>query len=253
MEQGPGPTDPPPSPRWVATLTSPILLTGAYAWGISAAPAVALASRQMLESGPSLRGGLALLGAGASLVTLLVGVLLERRRSPLAPLVGIWGFLASLLLTWLASPLLIDIARIDSLRGALAAGGFLLYSLAWGVPDVLQRLVPEDDPRADTSTPLEARDQLPATARLVAALGVGTASAVSFFAWKLRDTPRALFAHALAALLSVLVISAAAEIAIGRKGIALPSPASRLRRASSSILLLGLVIGLGGAFQWLLR
>lgn len=252
MASAPPPEGAPTS--WlVATLTSPILLTGGYAWGITAGPALALALRQLATSGPSLRGALALAGGLVALAALLVGVALERRRSPLAPLVGIWGFLAALVLAWLASPLVIEVARMDATRGSLGAGGFALYALAWGVPDVLRRLVPEDDPRADTSTPLEARDQLPWAARLIAALGVLTAAVVSFFAWRLRDVPRGLFGHALAALIAVLVISASSEIAVRRRGHPLPPASARLRRASSALLLLGLLVALGGALHWLLR
>jgi hypothetical protein len=242
-----------PTPRWIATLSSPILLTGVYAWGTSAAPAAMLSLRQLAEAGLHPRPLLALLGASLALLALPLGVWLEQRRSNLAPLIGIWGFLAAMTLAWLTSPLAVDAARIDPLRGVLASGGFVLYALAWGVPDVLRRLVPEDDPRADTSTPLEARGQLHASARLVAALGVLTALALTFFAWRLRDTPRALFGHSLAALLSVLVISAASEIAVSRKTQALPGPWARLRRASASLALLALLVGLAAAARWLLR
>ncbi len=246
-------TDRPPASLLLATLTSPILLTGGYAWTITMGPASALALHQSIETGLALRP---LLSVGASLLALaalIAGVALERRRSPLAPLVGIWLFLAALLLAWLISPAAIDIARLDSVRGALGAGGLALYSLAWGVPDVLRRLVPEDDPRADTTASLDARDQLPGGARFVAALGVLTAAILSFFAWKVRDVPRALFGHALSALASVLLISAAAEIAVGRKGYVASSPSSRLRRASSALLLLGLLVALGGAFSLMTR
>lgn len=236
----------------VGTLTSPILLAGGYAWGLTAAPVAALGLRQIATTGPTLRGALGVVGAGVALGALGVGVALERRRSPLAPLVGIWGFLAALVLCWLSAPVLLDVARMDGTRGLLGAGGFALYALAWGVPDVLRRLVPEDDPRADTSAPLEARDQLPWTARLVAALGVVTAALLSFLAWRLRDVPRSLFGQALAALIAVLVVSASSEIAVGRRTTALPPPASRLRRAASPLLLLGLLVALGGALRWLL-
>lgn len=194
-----------------------------------------------------------MLGALGSLGALIVGVALERRRSPSAPLVGIWGFMAALLLTWLSSPMVVDIARVDTIRGALGAGGFALYSLAWGVPDVLRRLVPEDDPRADTSTPLDAREQLPAAARWITGLGVLSATILLFFAWRIREVPRGLFAQSLAALLAVLVISAASEIAVGRKDYVAPSATSRLQRASTSLLLLGLMIALGGGLHWILR
>lgn len=234
-------------------LTSPILLTGGYAWGITLGPAALLAVRQAAETGLVFKPLVSLVASLVALLALTVGVALERRRSPLAPLVGIWLFMASLLLAWLVSPVAIDIARLDSVRGALGAGGLALYSLAWGVPDVLRRLVPEDDPRADTSTSLDARDQLPWAARFVASLGVLTAAVLSYFAWRVRDVPRALFGHALAALASVLLISAAAEVAIGRKNYSPGSPATRVRRASSALLLLGLLVAIGGAAALLVR
>ncbi|MCS6900447.1 MAG: hypothetical protein RMJ98_12320 [Myxococcales bacterium] len=231
-------------------MTSPILLTGGYAWGLTAAPVAALGLRQLATAGPTLRGVLGVIGSGAALVALGMGVVLERRRSPLAPLVGIWGFLAALVLSWLSTPVLLDITRMDTTRGLLGAGGFALYALAWGVPDVLRRLVPEDDPRADTSAPLEARARLPWTARWVTALGVITAIVLTALAWRLRDISRSLLGQALAALLAVLVVSASAEIAVGRRGTELPPAPTRLRRASSVLLLLGLMLALGGALRW---
>ena len=80
---------------------------------------------------------------------------------------------------------------------------------------------------------------------LFAAIGVLTVIPLSYFAWRVRDVPRALFGHAVAALASALILSAAAEVALGSRQRSVPSPASRLRRASSALLFLALLIGLG--------
>lgn len=238
------------TPRWIATLTSPILLTGGYAWGITTGPSLVLALRQSFETGPSLKSGLTLLGSLSAILSLSMGVALERRRSSSAPLFGIWGFLASMLLSWLSSPTAVDMARIDLSRGVLGAGGFALFALAWGVPDVLRRLIPEDDPRADTSTPLEARTQLPLTAHWITGIGVLAAAAILALAWRSREIPRSLFSHALAALLAVLLISVASEIAVGRKEyISLPV-SLRLRQAAVPLLFLGIILATGGITYW---
>lgn len=233
--------------------TNPILLTGVYAWGVCAAPAVGVALLQLREASFLSRPGLSLTAGLLSLVALTLGVFLERLRSYFAPFFGIWGFLGLLVLGLLASPSAMDVGKVDPLRGALGSGGFALFALAWGVPDVLRRLVPEDDPRADTSAPLEARGHLSGLALVVAAVGVVTTMGLFFYAWRVIDGPRALFGRALAGLAGVALISVSAEIATGRRDYSAPPPAHRLRRASTALFLVMLLAGVGVAHAMLQR
>jgi hypothetical protein len=237
----------------LAVVTNPILLTGLYAWGVCVAPALGVALLQLREAPLLSRPGLSLLAGLLSLVALAVGVFLERLRSYFAPFLGIWGFLGLLMVCLLASPSAIDVGKVDPLRGALGSGGFALFALAWGVPDVLRRLVPEDDPRADTSAPLEARGHLSSVALLVAAVGVVSTMGLFVYAWRVVDGPRALFGRALAGLAGVALISVSAEIATGRRDYSPPSPGHRLRRASTTLFLVVVLAGVGVAHTLLQR
>jgi hypothetical protein len=231
-EDAPGP------PSWPSVVTSPILLSGLYAWSVAVAPAIVTGVAAVLRGGPTIKPTLGMVAALLAPLALVAGVVLDRRRSTLAPWVGVWCFLGLSVATWTLAPASADAGRVDALRGLLGTTGFLLYALAWGVPDVFRRTNPDDDPRADISTPLPARDRLSRAAWPVAGLGIGTVVALFAFSWRVQDGPRALLAHALAGLGAVLIVSAAAEVALSRRDWVPPKPVARLRRASGAIALL---------------
>jgi hypothetical protein len=252
LEQPP-PAAPPGAPGLLSILTSPILLTGGYAWGVAVEPSIHAAAGQAFQVGLVSRPGASAVCGVLALLALTGGVILERARSRAAPLVGIWAFFGLLVACWLLAPSSIEIAKLDSLRGLLGAGGFALFALAWGVPDVFQRIAPEDNPRADTSTPLDARDKLPTAALPLAAVGIVATALMAFFAWRIHDSPRAMLAQALSGLAGVAVITAAAEIAVGRRGYVPSSPRSRMHRAFAGLMLLSLLGGAGLVQSLLLR
>lgn len=231
-------------PSWPSVVTSPILLSGIYAWSVSVAPAIVSGVAMVLRGGPSIKPTVGVVAACLAPVALVLGVVFDRRRSPLAPWFGVWCFLGLAVATWILSPSTADAGRVDALRGLLGTTGFLLYALAWGVPDVFRRTHPDDDPRADISSPLAARDRLSRAALPVAGLGIATVAALFAFSWRVQDGPRALLAHSLAGLASVLVVSAAAEVALRRPGWVAPKPVPRLRRASGAMALLVLAAAL---------
>lgn len=231
----------------MAMLTSPILLTGGYAWGVTVEPSV----RFSLQQGFAGKSALSLLCGLSSLLALAAGVVLERVRSRLAPWVGIWGFLGLICGCWLLAPTSIDITRLDSLRGWLGASGFALFALAWGVPDVFQRLVPEDDPRADISATFPARESLPLIARPVMAVAMAAAAALTYLAWRVHESPRSLLVQATAALSAVGLVTAAAEIAVARRIHHLAPAGTRLRRAAPTLLLLFALLAAAAAQRYL--
>ena len=231
-------------PSLLRVLTSPILLTGLYAWSVTVTPTLGLSFAQAEQAGYGSRAGLSAAAGLVALVFLGAGVLLERAGSRAAVTAGIGGFLGSVLLAWLLFPAAIEPGRVDALRGALGAGGFALYALSWGVPDVFHRLLPEDNPRADTSVPLEVRDRLPRAAVPVAAIGIVGAMGIEFFGWSIHEPMRAMLGHSIAGLCAVSLVAGAAEVAVGRRGYVPPSPRSRMKRARVGLLLLTL-LGVG--------
>lgn len=228
---------------------SPILLSGVYAWSITVAPAFSLVLRLFdveAKTGPG--SWLAVPFAALALVPVIVGAALRRKGAAVAPIVGVWGFLACSLLSWLFAPGFIDVAHLDPTRGFLGSMGFALYALAWGTPRTTFRRAPEEDPRADLSAKLDARDRLPKTSLFVASVGVVTAAGLVYLAFRPTEGPRSLVAHGLAGALSVAALGASATIAVARPRYVAATPKIRLSRATTSILLLTLLLGGGVAY-----
>ena len=217
------------------------------------APALSAAASQVLRSSVAPRPLAAIAAAAMAPAALVVGVVLDRRRSTAAPWAGVWGFLGLSLAAWVLVPTSVDAGRVEALRGLLATAGFVLYGLAWGVPDVFQRANPDENPRADTSVALPPRDRMSRAVLPVAATGVLTTGALFVFSWRLQDGPRAILGHAAAALASVLVVSAAADVALHPRRWVAARPAMRLRRASGTIAALVLVTTLALAHMLLTR
>ena len=215
------------------------VLPGIYAWVTT----VALPSVQHTASTSSR------VTAFGALVALVAAPLFISERPRLGRALGVYGFVGLSLLTWilLGSALLQN--RGDPLLSALGAVAFMFYALGWGS---LRRrgLVPEDGPNVIPGAPLQPRARPPAIVPVVLALIIASALLPTFLAFRVADTERGLFAHAVAVLAAILTITAGsrAALALGqRRG--LPAPADRLNAAAIPLALLALVFGLG--FLWL--
>ncbi|HEU4413106.1 MAG TPA: hypothetical protein VFS43_48135 [Polyangiaceae bacterium] len=232
----------PASPSWVEVLTSPVLLTGLYVWGVSVAPTALVAaalgrSRAATGAAPFLTlaasvGALACLGAGA---------FLERRRHPAAPFAGVWGFLGLAAAGWLLTPAAVDVARLEALRGWLVSAGLVLYALAWGGPHPSKS--PEADSRIDP-TLWAPRERLAPGAPLLLGLGIAASVLVGAFAWAVHEPTRSLAAHALAGLVGVGFVSAVARITVERgRGSDRAGRRGLLRRSAWAVAWLALAAG----------
>jgi hypothetical protein len=215
------------------------VLPGIYAWVTT----VALPSVQ--HTAPALSR----VTAFVALVTLVAAPLFLDERPRLGRALGVYGFIGLSLLTWvlLGAGLLQN--RGDPLLSALGAVAFMLYALGWGS---LRRrgLVPEDGPNVIAGTPLQPRARPPAIVPVVFGVLIASALLPTFLAFRVADADRGLFAHAIAVLTAILVISAGSRVALGLgQRRALPAPADRLNAAAVPMALLALAFGLG--FLWL--
>jgi hypothetical protein len=187
--------------------------------------------------------------AFASLVALVAAPLFLEQRPGLGRALGVYGFIGFSLLTWvlLGSGLLQN--RGDPLISMLGAVAFMLYALGWGS---LRRrgVVPEDGPNVIAGAPLQPRARPPAGVPLVFGLLVASALLPTFLAFRVADADRGLFAHAIAVLTAILIITVGSSVSLGLgQRRALPAPAERLNAAAVPLALLALGFGLG--FLWL--
>ncbi|MCU0682255.1 MAG: hypothetical protein MUF34_08375 [Polyangiaceae bacterium] len=208
---------PPPTalPTWGEVLASPVLLTGLYVWGVSVAPAALVAaSLNRGRPGVGFSPSITVLASFGSLACLGVGAWLERRRSPNAPFVGVWGFLGLATCGWLATPAAVDVARLEALRGWLVGAGLVLYALAWGAPHPSPRRG-ADEGRSEP-TAWAPRERLAPGAPLLLGLGIVTSMGVGALAWGVHDPFRSTAAHALAGLVGVTFVSNVARLSVER-------------------------------------
>lgn len=215
------------------------VLPGLYAWVTTVAqPSVA-------HNAP----GSARFTAFLALVALLAAPLFVRERPQLGRALGIFAFLGCSLLTWLllGAPLLQTSS--DPLLPALGAVAFTLYALGWGS---LRRRgdVPEDAPNVIPGPPLQPRARPHASSPVVFGLILSSALLPVFLAFRISDPARGLFAHAVAALAAILVITVGSRVALGLgQRRSLPGVGERLNAAAVPLALVALVFGLG--FLWL--
>jgi hypothetical protein len=215
------------------------LLPGLYAWLTT----VALPSAQHGASA----------GARASaffaLLALVAAALFVNERPRLGRALGIFSFIGLSLLTWVLLGAGLVQNPGDPLLSALGAVAFTLYALGWGS---LRRrdAVPEDGPNVIPGQPLQPRLRPLRSTPVLFGVILAAALVPMFFAFRVVETERALFAHAVAILAAILTITVGARVALSfaqRKG--LPSATERLNAAAVPLALLALVFGLG--FLWL--
>ena len=152
-------------------------------------------------------------------------------------------------LVWALTPAALDVARLDFVRATVGAVAWAVFALSWGEPWRLR----EEPGQDDVGGALRARAELPPFAVPLAALGVIAAVALLGIAWQVRDGSRALLAHAVAVGGSVALVSAAAEIAVGRGKARRISAQATVPRSAARALLALAVFALLGAVGLVLR
>jgi len=232
---------PRPTPTWLLGFELNVLVPGCYAWATTLALPAAGTGAPLLARG----------AAGVALVALLLGPLLVMKRPLLGRLVGIEGFVLASVAGWVA----LDRAGLSfasrPLEATVGAIGWMLFAFGWG--DLrARRGVPESDPRVLPGAALFPRTVLPRSVELIAFIGVSGAVLLSVLAWSTARPAHALFAHAAALVLGLLLISAALRVALERGQRRPAAPSARLNAASTSLAALLIALGLG-ALYWMLE
>ncbi|HEX4336378.1 MAG TPA: hypothetical protein VH062_10725 [Polyangiaceae bacterium] len=212
-----------------------VLLPGMYAW----AATVLYPSSLHGASTP------ARIVAGVALATLLVGVAVSRRRPSLGRALALHGFVVLCVLAWLLLGSIIAVDRLEPIKAALGALGWVLFAFGWGGSREPEH-VPEDDPRALPGDPLAPRGKLPDGAVVVLSLAIAGAALPLLLAWRVTRSAHALFAHAVAIGCAVALVSAGADIAVRRgRWSAVEPQTRRLGQAAASLTILAIVIVVG--------
>ncbi len=215
-----------------------MLLPGLYAW--TSTVAVPAFARGV---GPAAR-----VTAIGAVLFMLAGPFVAIVRPRLGRALGIHAFLAMCLVTWILVGDGIAVERLEVVRAALGALGWMLFAFGWGVTRPLG-YVPEEDPRVLAGVPLNARGRLPAGAYPVFVVGLVGALAPPAVAWRVARADHALFAHAVAIVCAISVLIAASRVAVDRGKWEAPRSASRFNAAAGSLMLLGVVLAVG--FLWM--
>lgn len=211
-----------------------VLIPGVYAWFVT----VALpAGHRDASLWPRVFSVLAVL-------CLVGGPWLAVRRERLGRAVGVFGFVGFSLFTWLVLGDLLSVGRLDPVRAALGSMGWALYAFGWGsVREV--GAIPEKDPRVLSGAALAARTTLPPGAALVLGIGLLGALVPIFLAWRVERPLHGLFAHAVAIVAAIALVTSAAAIGVSRGSRALHPARRRLQMAGSSIGLAVMLLSLG--------
>jgi hypothetical protein len=217
-----------------------LLFPGLYAW-------VATVAHPATLRGVAPGARVAALFALAALVA---GPVFVRDRPLIARAAGIYAFVGFSLLTWLWAGSALSPDRLDPVRAALGALGWMLHAFGWGATR-RPLTVPEDDPNVIEGPPLAARARLPRGTSVVFGLGVAGAISFSLLAWRVSRPEHALFAHAAAVGVGLLVIKAACDVALERGQKRLPAP-PQTRLNAAVLALAGLTLTLGLGFIWTL-
>lgn len=184
-----------------------------------------------------------------ALVALIAAPLFAHERPAWGRALGIFGFVGSSLLTWL----ILGAGSVqnagDPLLPALGAVAFTLYALGWGS---LRRrdVVPEDAPNVIPGPPLQPRVRPHPLSPVILGVILVSSLVPVFLAFRVAESERALFAHAVAILAAILTITVGSRVALqlGQRRAAAPV-AERLNAAAVPLALLALTFGLG--FLWL--
>jgi hypothetical protein len=210
------------------------LLPGLYAWTATvASPAAAP------EAGTAARAA-----SVCALIALVLGPWLSSERPALGRALGIHVFIGMSLATWGLSVREGVTLAPEPLRAAFGALGWMVYTFGWGELGRPLR-VPEDDPAVLGGPALAPRAELPRRATLVFAVGVAGALSVLALAWRVSHVPETVMAHAVALAAALWLLSATTEVALVQAPRPKGSTSERLSRASGTLSLLLIALGLG--------
>jgi hypothetical protein len=221
-------------------LATNVALPGVYAW-------LTTVAHPAFTRGV---GGWPRVAAYAALLALAVGVVLIGRYPAVARAVGVVGFVALCVLTWVLLGDRLDPERLDSIRAACGAVGWAIFALGWGATERF-RPVRADDTGEAPGKPLAARGRLPRTAVIAMALGLVAALTPWLAAWQVKREEHALFAHGTALVAAIAIVIVASQVAVDREQrLTRPAPRQRVRPAMGSLSALALLLAAG--VVWLL-
>ena len=208
-----------------------ILLPGLYAWLLTIGQPAA-------SAGVGWQGRVLSL---FSLVALVLGPWLAFERPTLARVVGIYAFVGFSVLAWWQLGAAVAPDRLDPVRAALGAAGWLLYAFGWGKMRGRGH-VPEEDPNVLEGAPLPARTRVPRSAWFIAILSGLAALVPVVLAWRVERPDHAILAHAIALAAGVAVVSSGASLALafGQER-AVRGPGSRLNSAAPALAVLAVL------------
>jgi hypothetical protein len=222
------------------TLRANVLLPGLYAW-------LTTVAYPTTYRGAS---SVARITAFMALLALLSGPILALDRPRLGRVFGLYAFVGSSLVTWIALGPLVSVDRLEPVRSALGAVGWAVFALGWGAVRRVDS-VPEEDPHVIVGPPLVARSRLAPGAVIILGAGICGSLVPLMLAWRVTRSDHALLAHAVALLCALGIITTASKVALGRgQPRPLPSARQRFNSALRPLAVLAVVLGLG--FVWLL-
>jgi len=225
----------------LGTVRANLFVSGLYAW-------LATVAAPTFDSGNL---GAAI-SASAALVLLVTGLLLAPRWPVIGRAVTMGGLLGPSVLTWVLLGDAVDVSRLEPIRAASGAVGWMLFAFGWGAVRNV-RSVPENDPHVIEGTPLRPRHTLPLLTYVVFGVALVGGFLPWLLAWRVARPEHALLAHVIGLLCAVGLITVGAQVAVRRVGRWMPAaPASRLGAATNAFVALAVVAVLG-IVVWLVR
>jgi len=222
-------------------LATNVALPGAYAW-------LTTVGHPALARGVS---GWPRVTAYGALLALAAGALLLGRYPRVARAVGVIGFVALCVMTWVLIEPRLDPERLDPVRAACGAVGWALFALGWGATERFRPIQADSDDDGTRAKPLAARGRLPRSAVIAMGLGLVAALAPWLAAWQVKRPEHALFAHGAALAAAIAIVIVASRVAIEREQRPTrPAVRHRVRPAMSSLSALAFVLAAG--VVWLL-
>lgn len=212
---------------------------GLYAWGVTVAPVVYARQATLLSK----------IAAGAGLVSLLLGIALERRWGARARYVAVWGLVLSSALVWILVPSALGPLRLDSTRGIAGMVGWALFAFASAAPALRRGL--DTESRVVDDAPLRPRAQLKRGDAIYVGGGVVLALGLQVVGWGVAIPERALLVRLISIASGLAILGAATSIALSRHGRA-PAAPSRVRfRRTLPWMLALFMFGVLGVIVWL--
>jgi hypothetical protein len=226
---------------YAGTVRTNLFVSGSYAW-LATVAAPTFSSGKL---GPAIT-------ASAALILLVTGLLLAPRWPQVGRAVTMGGLLGPSVVTWILLGEALDISRLEPIRSASGAVGWMLFAFGWGAVRNV-RSVPENDPRVIEGTPLQPRQTLPWLTYVVFGVAAVGGFAPWLLAWRVARPDHALLAHVVGLLCAVGLISVGAHVAVRRVGRWAPAPpTARIGTATNAFVALAVVLVLG-IVLWLVR